>query len=195
MANAQSVSRDWDRVLTDIGQNQDRESFVYLYQYFAPKVKTYLLRFTGSEAQADELAQEALLLVWRKADQYMPGKAAASTWIFRIARNLFIDQRRSGKAQLELNTDSDDHYKSFIDEEAEGDHFEQGVSERDVHQALKGLPVIQAQLVYKSYFEGKSHSEIAGDMDIPIGSVKSGLRLAFKKLRAFIEQANGEERV
>ncbi len=193
MENVQSVSKNWNQVLTEIGQQRDRELFLSLYQYFAPRVKTYLMRFTASEAQADELAQEALLQVWRKAEQYHADKAAASTWIFCIARNLFIDQQRSGRGQLEQRTDSYHEHEQLLNQQTQEEDFDQGVSNRKLHQALQELPLMQAQLVYKSYFEGKSHSEIAGDLDIPIGSVKSGLRLAFNKLRAFIIPSNGEE--
>ncbi|MBB1486716.1 sigma-70 family RNA polymerase sigma factor [Oceanospirillum sediminis] len=185
MEKVKSVSANWNQVLTEIARHQDRQQFARLYEYFAPRVKTYLLRFTASEAQAEELAQEALLQVWRKASKYHADKAAASTWIFCIARNLFIDQQRSGKGQLEQRTDSYHEHEQLLNDRAQEVDYDHRASVRTLDQAIKELPIMQAQLVYKSYFEGKSHSEIAGDLDIPIGSVKSGLRLAFKKLRAF----------
>ncbi|WP_051206153.1 sigma-70 family RNA polymerase sigma factor [Oceanospirillum maris] len=185
MEKVRSASKNWNQALTDVGLHHDREAFAALYQYFAPRVKTYLLRFGLTEAQAEELAQEALLQVWRKAEQYHAEKAAASTWIFCIARNLFIDQQRSGRGKLEKSTDSYHEHESLLDhqEYASDDNSDWKSSQKHIEDALKELPLMQAQLVYKSYYQGKSHSEIAADLEIPIGSVKSGLRLAFKKLR------------
>jgi len=185
MEKVQSASQNWNQALTEVGLNRDREQFAALYQHFAPRVKTYLLRFGLSDAQAEELAQEALLQVWRKAEQYHASKAAASTWIFCIARNLFIDQQRSGRGKLENNTDSYHEHEGLLNhnEQATEDDNSWQSSQKHIEDALKELPLMQAQLVYKSYYQGKSHSEIAADLEIPIGSVKSGLRLAFKKLR------------
>lgn len=185
MEKVQSASKNWNQALTEVGLHRDREQFAGLYQYFAPRVKTYLLRFGLSDAQAEELAQEALLQVWRKAEQYQSAKAAASTWIFCIARNLFIDQQRSGRGKLEQSTDSYHEHETLLNHlepTSEEDSSWQS-SKKHIEDALKELPIMQAQLVYKSYYQGKSHSEIAADLQIPIGSVKSGLRLAFKKLR------------
>lgn len=182
----------WNQVLTALGQQQDKQQFVQLYEYFAPKVKAYLLRFTATDAQAEELAQETLLQVWRKAHLYDASKAAASTWIFCLARNIWIDLQRSAKQRIEQNLDFYDDL-SLLQEQYTVDQADSlespesaEQSQRAKHQVadlLKRLPALQAQLVYKSYFEGKSHSEIAADLEIPIGSVKSGLRLAFKKLQ------------
>ncbi|OOV87217.1 sigma-70 family RNA polymerase sigma factor [Oceanospirillum linum] len=185
MEKVQSASQNWNQALTDVGVNRNREKFAALYQHFAPRVKTYLLRFGLSDAKAEELAQEALLQVWRKAEQYHASKAAASTWIFCIARNLFIDQQRSGRGKLEQSTDSYHEHEGLLNhhEQAGEDDNSWQNSKKHIEDALKELPLMQAQLVYKSYYQGKSHSEIAADLEIPIGSVKSGLRLAFKKLR------------
>lgn len=185
MEKVQSASQNWNQALTDVGLRQDRQQFAALYQYFAPRVKTYLLRFGLSDAQAEELAQEAMLQVWRKAVQYQAEKAAASTWIFCIARNLFIDQQRSGRGRLEQSTDSYHEHEGLLHqhEQAGDEESDWHSPEKQIEEAMKELPLLQAQLVYKSYFQGKSHSEIAADLEIPIGSVKSGLRLAFKKLR------------
>ncbi|HSZ12103.1 MAG TPA: sigma factor, partial [Rhizomicrobium sp.] len=75
-------------LLVDVGRLRDRAAFEALFNHFAPRVKAYLLRLGAHGAQADELAQEALLLLWRKAEQFDPAKASAATWIFTIARNL-----------------------------------------------------------------------------------------------------------
>ena len=185
-------SAHWNQLLTSLGQQHDKQQFIALYEHFAPKVKAYLLRFTSVDAQAEELAQETLLQVWRKAHLYDASKAAASTWIFCLARNIWIDLQRSAKQRIEQNLDFYDDLSLLQEQqtvqesggidEPEAANLAQR-SKQQIAQLLRGLPVLQAQLVYKSYLEGKSHSEIAADLEIPIGSVKSGLRLAFKKLQ------------
>ena len=167
--------------LVDLGKYRDRQLFVRLYDYFAPRLKNHLIRKGAHADVAEELVQETMLSVWRHCDSYNPDKAAVSTWIFRIARNLWIDRMRKEKPGFTVPMDVYPEM-GFEPSDAPAD------SDKLV-QAISNLPHQQSQLVYKVYFEGKSHREIADDMDIPLGSVKSGLRLAFDKLRKQIGQA------
>lgn len=166
--------------LVDLGRYRDKQTFALLYSFFAPRLKRHLMTKGAHGEMAEELVQETMLSVWRHCKSYDPEKSTASTWIFRIARNLWIDRLRKEKA--DLMTPLDNYPES---------HFEPAMTELDsekIKSALKSLPQQQAQLVYKVYYEGKSHREISEDMDMPLGSVKSGLRLAFNKLRS---QAGG----
>ncbi|WP_448215703.1 sigma-70 family RNA polymerase sigma factor [Endozoicomonas sp. 2B-B] len=166
--------------LVDLGRYRDKQTFALLYSFFAPRLKRHLMTKGAHGEMAEELVQETMLSVWRHCKSYDPEKSTASTWIFRIARNLWIDRLRKEKA--DLMTPLDNYPES---------HFEPAMAELDsekIKSALKSLPQQQAQLVYKVYYEGKSHREISEDMDMPLGSVKSGLRLAFNKLRS---QAGG----
>ena len=170
--------------LVDLAKYRDKQLFVVLYDYFAPRLKNHLVRKGAHSEMAEELVQEAMLSVWRRCGSYNPDKATASTWIFRIARNLWIDRLRKEKPGFTVSMDV------YPEMGFEPSH---AVADSDkLKQAISNLPHQQSQLVYKVYFEGKSHREIADDIDIPLGSVKSGLRLAFGKLRNQIGQTGQE---
>ena len=170
--------QDFRQILVELAKSRDKKLFMQLYDYFAPRLKSFLVRKGANEELAEELVQEALLSVWRKTSSYDPDKATASTWIFRIARNLWIDRLRKEKPDMlsPLNSYPEAGYTPSLAVCDSG----------RLKEAMDALPQQQAQLVYKVYYEGKSHREIAEDMDMPIGSVKSGLRLAFDKLRVRI---------
>ncbi|NVK42311.1 MAG: sigma-70 family RNA polymerase sigma factor [Oceanospirillaceae bacterium] len=170
------MREEWTACLARMAESRDRALFAQLFEHFAPRIKSYLMRQGASPAQADELAQEAMLSVWRKAHLFNPAKANASTWMFTLARNLFIDRLRREKAPCyELPTelpDADDR-----------DAGEGAVISDRMLACIRKLPEAQAQVLYMSYYDGRSHSEIAEVLGIPLGSVKSRLRLAFDKLK------------
>ncbi len=172
------VRDDWSACLTRLAETRDKTEFARLFGHFAPRVKAYLLRLGLVDATAEEVMQEAMLLVWRKAHLFNRSKASASTWIFTLARNQSIDRMRRDKVQL----------YELPEEEPDPDHRDMGehsvISER-MQEAIATLPEAQAQVLHLSYYEGKSHSEIADQLGIPLGSVKSRLRLAFSKLKAY----------
>jgi len=172
-----SGSARWSECLARLSVNRDQQVFMQLYDHFAPRVSAYLLRLGADHSLAEELTQETLLTVWRKASLYKSGRAAASTWIFTIARNQYIDKMRRQAVPTESLEPGSRVDENTPDPAQQAD----GVPLR---KALKSLPALQSQALYKSYFEGKSHREIADDMNIPLGSVKSNIRLAFQKLRA-----------
>jgi RNA polymerase sigma-70 factor (ECF subfamily) len=167
----------WNRCLEAVATTKDKATYMLFYDHFAPRLNSWLLGVTKDAELAEELVQETMLTVWRKSGQYDSNKAAASTWLFRIARNLHVDHLR----RLKVRTRADSMMLDVEPDEAEmqgGMHYDTA----RVRDAIKQLPVQQAQVIYKSYFEGKSHQEIASDMDLPLGSVKSSVRLAFQKL-------------
>ncbi|WP_067517236.1 sigma-70 family RNA polymerase sigma factor [Endozoicomonas ascidiicola] len=170
-----SHTQDFRQLLVDLAKHQDKLLFMQLYDYFSPRIKSFLVKKGAAAELAEELVQETMLTVWKKAASYDPEKATASTWLFRIARNLWIDRLRKEKPDLlsPLSVYPETGYTPNLDVCDSG----------KIKSALDSLPLQQAQLVYKVYYEGKTHREIADDMGMPIGSVKSGLRLAFDKLR------------
>jgi len=172
-----SGSARWSECLAVLSVNRDQQVFLQIYDHFAPRVCAYLLRLGADNSLAEELTQETLLTVWRKAALYKREKAAASTWIFTIARNQYIDKVRRHAVPIES---LEPEY--WVDEVAPGPA--QQADRAPLARELKSLPATQMQVLYKSYFEGKSHQEIADDMKLPLGSVKSNIRLAFQKLRA-----------
>ncbi len=169
---------EMDVLLGRVAAQQDRAAFAALFGYFAPRVKAYLLRLGASSAVAEELAQEALLSAWRKAHLFDPAKASAATWLFTIARNLRIDALRREK-RPELDPDD------FLPEPEAGADFGMMVAEKEgrLRLALKELPADQIQVVELSFFADKPHSQIAHELGIPLGTVKSRLRLAMGRLK------------
>jgi RNA polymerase sigma-70 factor, ECF subfamily len=174
---------DWSALIVAIARGGDSDAFAALFRHFAPRVKSYLLRCHMEPAQAEELAQETLLTVWRKAASYDPARASASTWIFTIARNLRVDALR-GAAHPEA---LDDHQALESPDPLPTDIVLTAEREARTRDALVSLPQDQADVVRLSFFEDKPHSEIAHQLGIPLGTVKSRLRLAFTRLKSALE--------
>lgn len=174
---------DAARLIEAVAEHADREAFTALFEHFAPRVKTYMLRSGTTVAQADELAQETLLMVWRKAALYQTSEAGAAAWIFTIARNLRIDRlRRQGRettAHLTMNEpeESEQPDRALIGAERD----------RRVRAALDQLSAQQRRVIELSFFEEKPHPEIARELAIPLGTVKSRIRLAMNRLRDILD--------
>jgi RNA polymerase sigma-70 factor (ECF subfamily) len=174
---------EMDALLRRVAECRDRAAFATLFGHFAPRIKAYLLRLGAPAAAAEDLAQEAMLSLWRKAHLFDPAKASAATWLFTIARNLRIDAlRREKRPEIdpedlmpEAEPDADD---AIALQDGEG----------RLRLALKTLPPDQIAVIELSYFADKPHSQIAGELGIPLGTVKSRLRLAMARLK----QAMGE---
>jgi RNA polymerase sigma-70 factor (ECF subfamily) len=162
---------------------RDREAFKILFLAFAPKVKTYLIRHGASVAQAEELAQEALLTVWRKAEYYDPARASVAAWLFTIARNLRIDAIRKEQSAMAYALASPPAEAS---EQSPEDDRETAEREARLREAVSVLPAEQMEVVRLSFFHDKPHAEIARDLCLPLGTVKSRLRLAVVKLRSVL---------
>jgi RNA polymerase sigma-70 factor (ECF subfamily) len=167
-----------------IAKRKDRTAFASLFGYYAPRLKSYLRRQRVEDRQAEDLVQEIMLTVWRKASLFDPAKASAGTWIFTIARNRLIDAARRLK-RPELDAED----PSLAPEAAKpADEMLMIVQTgRRVHAAVATLPPDQAEVVALSFMEGLAHSEIAERLHIPLGTVKSRLRLAFGRLRVGLE--------
>ncbi|MFG1182076.1 sigma-70 family RNA polymerase sigma factor [Xanthobacter versatilis] len=167
-----------------IARTGDREAFAQLFRHFAPRVKAFLMRSGLSANAAEELAQETLLMVWRKASYFDPARAAASTWIFTIARNLSIDLKRRERHISTVDADTADEEA----DETSGETILMG-AERDarVRAALAKLSEEQATIVRLSFFQEKPHSQIAQELGIPLGTAKSRVRLALSRLRTLLE--------
>ena len=174
---------DWGGCIAAIAKTRDGEAFALLFRHFAPRVKSYLLRCHMDAGVAEELVQETMLTVWRKADTFDPGRASASTWIFTIARNRRVDLLRGARHPDALLDDQP------IESEAPSPSDSVLGAEREAraHEALNALPQDQAEVVRLSFFEDKPHADIARELGIPLGTVKSRLRLAFVRLKSALE--------
>lgn len=177
-------SEDATVLMARIAQ-RDREAFGALYLQLAPKLRSFLLARRCEATLAEELVQETMLTVWRKAASYDPRKAAVTTWIFTIARNRFIDRVRKLSRPA-----PDPEDPSFVQAPEEPDAtVDRSRRAARLHEALSGLPPEQHAILHKSYFEGQSQSSIADDLGVPLGTVKSRTRLAMGHLR----EALGED--
>lgn len=173
-----------------IAARADKAAFARLYAYFAPRLKAYLVRLGLEQSQAEELAQEVMVAVWRKAASFDRRQASVSTWIYRIARNRRIDLfRREKRAEL-------DAYDPALQPSAPAAPdagAEAADRETQVRLAMADLTEDQRDLVRAHFYEDLSHSQIAERMGMPLGTVKSRLRLAFGKLRLSLAGAEGAQ--
>ena len=178
---------EWSECLVLVGKSNDRAAFTRFFRHFGPLIKAFALAGSSlSQAHADEIVQEVMLKVWQKADGFNPEKAAASTWIYTIARNCRTDMfRRLQKFDTPLA--ADDLSIELEEEEPFAVLHSRRGADR-VRELMSQLPPDQAQILAKVYMEGKSHSEAAAELDLPLGTVKSRVRLAIQKLQVQIER-------
>jgi RNA polymerase sigma-70 factor (ECF subfamily) len=179
-----SDTNDPNGLLLRIAERQDRSALAELFNLYGPRIKSMMLKLGASDALAEDLVQETFLSVWRKAALFSSQRGAASTWIFTIARNLRIDQlrRQSNKPYEDLESmdlASDAPTGSFLVEQHQ-------VIDR-VTAALQNLSPEQQEVVRLSFIYDMPHAEIAAKVGIPLGTVKSRLRLAYERLRPMLE--------
>ncbi|MCB1376282.1 MAG: sigma-70 family RNA polymerase sigma factor, partial [Rhodobacteraceae bacterium] len=172
------------RLMRRIAQNHDREAFATLFDHFAPRLKSFMMRKNASEQLAEDLVQEAMIAVWTKAGMYEPAKGSVTTWIFTIARNLRIDRiRREAHMPMTELGDYDEPSEAPEGEDLLARKQEDGL----VAEALKSIPDEQRQILHLSFVEDIPQSEIASRLSIPLGTVKSRMRLAYGHLRRILE--------
>ncbi len=178
---------DWGACICAVADRQDREAFSRLFGHFAPRIKRHLMQCGSPEIQAEELAQEALITVWRKAALFDPAQAATSTWIFTIARNLRVDllRRRRG---LESGGEDCDFDALESEEPAADERLHLLRQSERLRGALAQLPPEQQQVLHLSFFEDEPHARIATALGIPLGTVKSRVRLAVAQLRRLLDR-------
>lgn len=179
---AEGRDDEWSECLVAIASSGDRAAFTRLFRHFAPLIKGFALAGSRLSANlADELVQEVMIKVWQKSAAYDPARAAASTWIYTIARNSRTDLfRRLQKFDTPLAAED------VAPDSGSEEPFEQVQQRRNgqrVRELMATLPVDQAQILAKVYMEGKSHAETAAELDLPLGTVKSRVRLALQKLQ------------
>ncbi len=186
-AGAAVTNDDLCSFVEAVAVNRDRQAFAALFHYFAPRLKGFALRRGIDAAAAEELAQETLITIWRKAESFDRSRATVSTWVFTIVRNKRIDLfRREGYPALELS--------EVADQPAEGNspHDDMQLTEVGIHlrEAMQTLPSEQLQILNMAFFEDKSHRAIATELGLPLGTVKSRIRLALARLRAALPEGH-----
>ncbi len=168
-----------------IAASGDRKAFTVLFEHFAPRVKGYLMRGGLPAAAAEELAQETMVVLWRKAATFTAAKGGVATWIFTIARNLRIDRHRQ---HPEVEHDAADLEDTSVDPAARPDDaLDARQRENCVRHALCQLPAEQVCVIQLSYYAERPHERIAQELDLPLGTVKSRIRLAVRSLRRVLD--------
>ncbi len=180
------ASEDWTAHLLAVRDRQDRAAFAALFQHFAPRVKGFLVKSGTSPALAEECAQDVMATLWQKAQLFDPERASVATWVFTIARNRRIDMaRRAARPEPEdlpwgPEAEPDQHSALELAQET-----------ALLGEALARLPQAQRALIEKAFYGDLSHSEISEQTGLPMGTVKSRIRLALDKLRQSFEGARG----
>ena len=185
----------WSTLLVEVGDKQDRRAFAELFNHFAPLLKSFAQAsrqdgwFPGL---AEDLVQEVMIKVWQKAGGYNPQKASATTWIYTVARNCRIDMLRRKCNTQHLPLENEDFWHE-PDEETPVSLLRQKRTEDHVKLSLGQLPAEQNEILRKVYLEGKSHAEASQELDLPLGTVKSRVRLGLQKLQILVAPEYKEE--
>lgn len=183
-ARSDKPKDEWAASMLRVAQHRDAEAFSELFSHFGPKVKAYGLSLNSmhtSPEMADELVQEVMIKVWEKARFFKPEKANVSTWIFAIARNCRIDYLRKMK-RITSPLSADDLWPVFEEPEPEA-LTDLNYSGLQIEKVVDNLPSEQVAILREVYIEGKTHAEVSKQTGLPLGTVKSRLRLAMEKLR------------
>jgi RNA polymerase sigma-70 factor (ECF subfamily) len=173
-----------------IAATRDRAAFASLFDHFAPRINAFLRRLGTDNGNAEELTQEVMVTLWRKAALFDRSKSSVATWLFRIARNRRIDLARRDRSSLLDPDDPALQPGATARPDAELDARDR---ETRVREALQRLPPEQVELIRLAFFSGLSHSEIAERTELPLGTVKSRIRLAFGRLRGALESDGPDE--
>ncbi|MBV8565638.1 MAG: sigma-70 family RNA polymerase sigma factor [Methylobacteriaceae bacterium] len=169
-----------------VAERRDREAFTQLFDFFAPRINAYLLQLGAERGVAEEITQDVMVTLWHKAELFDPHKSSVGTWLYRIARNRRIDRQR--RDRLDFRDPAD--YALDVADVGGPDAdaiIDSGSREASVRLAMQALPEEQLELVRLAFFHGLSHSEISVRTGVPLGTVKSRIRLAFARLRRQLE--------
>lgn len=180
-------NRLFDDLLERVAQGGDQDAFAELFRSYAPRLKSYMMRQGADPNTAEELVQETLLAVWRKATLYTGEKGSPTTWIFTIARNLRIDRLRR---EVPWQALPEGHDETPSDEIAPDEAVNLDERRARVRRAMAELPPEQHEVITLAFVDGLSHNEIAERLGLPLGTVKSRMRLAYQKMRGTVEDLN-----
>lgn len=185
-STAANDAPNWGALLARVAENDDKAAFRAIYQHFAPRIKAYAIN-QGFSQHAEVLVQEVMTSVWRNADKYSESLASVSTWIFTITRNQRIDiLRKLNRTRAEIVIETEDLWQ-IPTEDTTICSIQNLSTEKFVKAAIDKLPEEQMIALRKVYYEGKTHEEVAEELNIPLGTVKGRLRLSLQKLRVMFE--------
>lgn len=189
MTGQDHTHQQWEDALTFVALKRDRQAYADLFNYFAPRLKAFGMKMFGNEQQALEMVQDTMLNVWKKAALFDASRGCASTWIFTIARNVRFDMLRKKQSRKDDISADDlwngDYPESYAEDTADNWDI-QLLSEKLVpHFSL--LPPLQREVIEKVYLQEKTHQEVSDELAIPLGTVKSRIRLALDRLREALD--------
>ena len=172
-----------------IARNRDRTAFAQIFDHYAPQIRAYsLMREPGAELKADELVQEVMIRVWLKASKYNPQLSNLNTWVFTLARNCRIDQFRRNNRYVTAIDPTEIFNDIEDDNPGPFQQIQNRRTETNIRKSLKELPRSQAEILTKVYLEGKTHQQASTELQLPLGTVKSRVRLALKKLKVIVSR-------
>lgn len=175
---ADNGNTDWAALVLRVRDHQDKAAFAALFRHFAPRVKAFLMKSGADATLAEECAQDVMATLWQKAHLFDPARASVATWVFTIARNRRIDALRKAR-----RPEPEDLPWGPEPEPDQAEVFEAQQDTDRLGAALAQLPAKQRALIERAYFGDLSHSEIATETGLPLGTIKSRIRLALEKLR------------
>ena len=193
LATTESVNRDlgqWEQALALVALTRDKQAYQELFGYFAPRLRAFGIKMFGNEQQAMEMVQDTMLNVWQKASLFDASRGCASTWIFTIARNVRFDMLRKKQSRKD-DVSADDLWLNgeYPEQEADNDasQWDTQLLMEKLAPHFASLPPAQREVMEKVYLEEKSHQEVSEELSIPLGTVKSRIRLALDRLREAID--------
>lgn len=175
---ADKVETDWAALVQRVRDHQDKAAFAALFRHFAPRVKAFLMKSGADAGLAEECAQDVMATLWQKAHLFDPARASVATWVFTIARNKRIDALRKAR-----RAEPEDLPWGPEPEPDQAEVFEAQQETDKLGQALAQLPEKQRALIERAFYGDLSHSEIATETGLPLGTIKSRIRLALDRLR------------
>lgn len=179
----------WEEALTFVALHRDKSAYAELFRYFAPRLRAFGIKMFGNEQQAMEMVQDTMLNVWQKAALFDASRGCASTWIFTIARNVRFDMLRKKQSRKDdISADdlwADGDYPEQEDNQSQ--HWDLHLVAEKVAPHFHALPPAQRLVMEKVYLDELSHQEVSEQLGIPLGTVKSRIRLALDRLREAID--------
>jgi len=169
-----------EQLVEAIAEQRSIEAFAQLSSYFIPRLKSFLGGKNSLESEIDDIIQETMLRVWQRAEQFNPKKGQVSTWIFTIARNERINRFRKRRNQ---DSSTEDTFHLVETQPSADLRIESQETNATLYQALCSLPPAQAEVIRLSFLEGLAHPQIADRLDLPLGTVKSRIRLGLARIR------------
>lgn len=181
-------------MVAKVSLTRDQTAFAQLYDFYAPRILSFLIRMRMPRALAEDVTQDVMATLWRKPHLYDASKSSLATWLYRVARNRRIDLARRERLQSAQESFDPDRVEGGVITNSPMDSLlDAGERESRLRQTLQSLPPEQLTLVRLAFYEALTHSQIAAQTKLPIGTVKSRLRLAFSRLRRALEAAGTDK--